>query len=88
MYDSSNMVRNSVTELLDVAPIDFFAGLSKQFLEAFPPGTFSDEQRAQALDVEFHWVTEKGNPAKLTGGVTVQATVRIIPISQRHSTCF
>jgi len=29
----------------------------------------------QALDVEFHWVTEHGQDGRLTAGATVKATV-------------
>jgi hypothetical protein len=32
----------------------------------------------QALDVEFHWVTEHGQDGMLTAGATVKATVRTV----------
>lgn len=35
----------------------------------------SEDLRKQALDFEFHWVTENGDPAKITSGATMQATV-------------
>ena len=62
------------TEILDIAPIDFLHSLSKKFINVFP---VSDELKAKALDVEFHWVTEKGDAAKLTAGISMNATVRI-----------
>ena len=61
------------TEILDVAPIDFLHGLNKKFGALLP---FSDELKAQLLDIEFHWVNEKGDTAKLTSGITMNATVR------------
>lgn len=60
------------TEILDVAPIDFLHALSKKFIQALP---LSDEVKAKALDMEFHWVTEKGEPASLTAGISLNATV-------------
>ncbi|KAJ4295071.1 hypothetical protein N0V90_007079 [Kalmusia sp. IMI 367209] len=59
------------TEILDVAPIDFLHGLNKKFAAVLP---ISDELKAKALDIEFHWVTEKGEPAKLTAGISLNAT--------------
>jgi hypothetical protein len=44
------------TEILDVAPIDLLHGIGKKFVEALP---LSDELKAKALDVNFHWITEK-----------------------------
>ena len=67
---------DSVTEILDIAPVDFLAGLSKQTVAELPKGVLPEEQREQALEIEFHWVNEKGGLAKLTGGLSVQATVR------------
>ena len=60
------------TEILDVAPIDFLHGLNKKFGSLLP---FSDELKAQLLDIEFHWVNEKGDTAKLTSGISMNATV-------------
>ncbi|KAK7192103.1 hypothetical protein DPSP01_009765 [Paraphaeosphaeria sporulosa] len=59
------------TEILDVAPIDFLHALSPKFIHAMP---ISDELKAKALDMEFHWVTEKGEPASLTAGISLNAT--------------
>jgi hypothetical protein len=60
------------TEILDVAPIDMLHGISKHFVNSLP---FSDELRAKALDMNFHWITEKGEPGKLTANITIEATV-------------
>ncbi|KAF2276814.1 uncharacterized protein EI97DRAFT_458146 [Westerdykella ornata] len=59
------------TEILDVAPIDFLHGISRRFITALP---VPDEIKAKALDIDFHWVTEKGGPAKLTSNITMEAT--------------
>ncbi|PVH92780.1 hypothetical protein DM02DRAFT_575272, partial [Periconia macrospinosa] len=59
------------TEILDVAPIDFLHGMSLKFINVLP---ISDELKAKALDIEFHWVTEKGEKAKLTAGISLNAT--------------
>ncbi|EXJ73530.1 uncharacterized protein A1O5_03291 [Cladophialophora psammophila CBS 110553] len=73
------ILMNAETEILDVAPIDLLHAVSKKFmrtLEQFVP----KEMAAQALDIEFHWVNETGNTARLTGGVSLQPT-------DKFSTC-
>lgn len=60
------------TEILDVAPIDFLHGITPKFVTAMP---IPDELKAKAIDIEFHWITETGNPAKLTSGISMNATV-------------
>ena len=60
------------TEILDVAPIDFLHGMSNKFLSALP---LSDELKAKSFDLNTHWITEKGTPAKLTANITLEATV-------------
>ena len=60
------------TEILDVAPIDLLHGFTKKFINILP---VSDDVKANALDIEFHWVTEKGEPAKMSANMTLQATV-------------
>jgi hypothetical protein len=67
--------QNSVTEILDVAPIDMFASLSKDFIHQFPSELVTDEMAKQALDVQFHWVTEHGQEGKLTAGAIIKPTV-------------
>ena len=46
----------------------------QDFLKDLP---FTDKIKAQALDIQFHWVNEAGGTASMTGGLTVQATVRV-----------
>ncbi|KAJ4356730.1 uncharacterized protein N0V89_004766 [Didymosphaeria variabile] len=59
------------TEILDVAPIDFLHSLSPKFINVMP---ISDELKAKAIDIDFHWVTEKGEAGKLTAGISLNAT--------------
>ncbi|KAK5047709.1 hypothetical protein LTR84_006374 [Exophiala bonariae] len=65
---------NSKTEILDVAPVDIFSGISKAFLPNLPGFMMSDKMRDEALDVEFFWVNESGDHAELTGGMSVKPT--------------
>jgi len=76
----SSSIRKSLlfsrkTEILDVAPIDIFNAISTKFVHNFE-AVLPDHLRAQALDFEFHWINEKGNPANLTAGAVVNPTVR------------
>ena len=68
----TNVHRTSETEILDVAPIDLLNGMSNRFIHDLP---LPDVIKAQALDVSFHWVSEEGETATLTGGLTIQCTV-------------
>jgi hypothetical protein len=68
------ILTNSRTEILDVAPIDIFCGMSKEIVGEFLPGFVTDDMARQALDIEFHWVTEHGQDGVLTAGATVKAT--------------
>jgi hypothetical protein len=61
-----------VTEILDVAPIDYLHGLSNAFVKDLP---IPEEIKAKSFDMNTHWITELGEPAKLTSGITMQATV-------------
>jgi hypothetical protein len=63
-------------EILYVAPMDMLHSISKQFANDMP---ISDELKAKMLDIEFHWVTEKARPAKLTAGITMKATASLVP---------
>ena len=60
------------TEILDVAPIDFLHGMSNKFISSLP---LPDELKAKSFDLNTHWITEKGTPAKLTADITLQASV-------------
>lgn len=68
----AGVILMGVTEILDVAPIDYLYGLSKHFVAALP---ISDELRAKAIDINFHWITENGVPGKLTSNMTIPVTV-------------
>jgi hypothetical protein len=65
----------SRTEVLDLAPIDLLNGMTKEFIGGFPSELVSDELKAKALDIEFHWVNETGKTALLTAGLNVDPTV-------------
>jgi len=52
-----------------------FSGLSKEFLHNFPEGLLTDKMRKEALDVEFYWVNETGEPARLSAGAIIKPTV-------------
>lgn len=69
---------HSITELLDVAPVDLFNCITKEFLADFPDEAITQEEKKKALDIQFHWVNEGGKPAKLSAGMTVLPTVGII----------
>lgn len=70
-----------VTEILDVAPVDIFHGLSKNFIDPLPDALVGQEHKAQAMDFQFHWVSEAGpsEHAKLTSGISLKPTVRPSP---------
>ena len=57
-----------------MAPIDMLSAMSKEFLKHLP--FLPEDLKAQALDIEFHWVNESGKTAKLTAGALIQPTVR------------
>lgn len=65
------------TELLDIAPIDFFNAITTKFTKFVPEQVMPDEMRKQSLDVQFHWVNETGNPAALTADMKVLPSVRV-----------
>ena len=62
----------SGTELLDVAPIDFFNGMSKHSVDKIP---VSDSLKAQGLDIEFHWISEYGKLTRLSVGGSMETIV-------------
>ncbi|KAK5743303.1 hypothetical protein LTR17_002781 [Elasticomyces elasticus] len=65
---------DSKTEILDVAPIDIFSSISNEFIHQFPPHLITDRMRKEALEVDFHWVTENGQDGRMTAGGTIKAT--------------
>ncbi|KAM5343996.1 hypothetical protein ACJ41O_012533 [Fusarium nematophilum] len=70
------ILMNGVTELLDVAPVDMIYGISKDFVAPFPDDLVAPSLKAEALDFEFHWVSEagKGAHSRLTGGISLLPT--------------
>lgn len=60
-----------------MAPIDIFNSITPRFVKNFPEDMISPEMRAQALDIELHWVNETGKEAHLTAGLHINPTVRI-----------
>ncbi|KAM4057556.1 DJ-1/PfpI family protein [Hirsutella rhossiliensis] len=65
-----------LTEVLDVGPVDLIHGISKPFVDLLPDSLISPEQKAQALDTQFHWVSETGKtqPSRLTSNMSLAAT--------------
>lgn len=61
--------------MLDIAPIDLLHGLTPDFIRNLP---IPEPVKAQAIDFDFHWITEAGKPANLSSGGTMQATVSIL----------
>lgn len=74
-----------MTEILDVAPIDLIAALSKKNIGLIPEFLLTDKMRDQLLDVELHWVTETGKDGKLTSGAMVKATVSFLLTADHDS---
>lgn len=66
-----------MTEVLDVAPIDFLTGISKQFADECPDELVPAELKVGAVDFEFHWVSETGpvENRRLTTGISLTPTV-------------
>lgn len=62
---------------MDVAPVDIFNGISKEFVEIMPPEMVTEEIRAQAIDFKFHWISEAGpgTLSPLTSGLRIEPTV-------------
>jgi putative intracellular protease/amidase len=72
----AGVILMGVTEILDVIPIDFLGCIGKDFIDMLQ---LPDEVKATSPEVNFHWVTEKGEPARMTGNMTIQATVTSLP---------
>jgi hypothetical protein len=49
--------------------------MSKEMID-LPDDFLSPSVKKQALDIQFHWVNETGDVAKMTEGLRVQPTVR------------
>jgi transcriptional regulator GlxA family with amidase domain len=64
------------TEILDVAPIDALSSISKKTLAEVPEELLPSAFTSQALDFEFHWVSEAGPSeiSRLTSGISLVPT--------------
>ncbi|KAL0937171.1 dj-1 family protein [Colletotrichum truncatum] len=71
------ILTKGITEMLDVAPFEFFAWTDKESLSFMQ---VSDKMKEDALDIELHWVTEDGQPAKM------KSRAQIIP-TDSFETC-
>ena len=49
--------------------------MNKDFIGDWPEEVMAQKYKDQALPIEFHWITEKGEPAQLTSGMRLLATV-------------
>lgn len=65
-----------VTELLDVGPVDLLSAISTSFVNHMPDHIMPPEFRIQAIDFDFHWVSETGKtPGLLSSNLSVVPTV-------------
>ena len=58
--------------MLDIAPFEFFAWVDKASLQYLG---LPQEMVDDGLDIELHWVTEDGGPARTRSGAVIQPTV-------------
>lgn len=69
-------VRISMTEILDVAPIDLLNGMTKSLLDSVSPEFIPADVKIKTLDIGFHWVSETGQGTScLTSGMSIVPTV-------------
>ncbi|PTB47333.1 hypothetical protein M431DRAFT_463272 [Trichoderma harzianum CBS 226.95] len=70
------ILMNGETEILDVAPVDMLHCFSKKFIETLPEEWVSEDVKAQALDLNFHWVSEVGSAkqSRLTSAISLVPT--------------
>jgi len=71
------ILMKGMTEILDVAPIDYLHGLTSEFIGDLPDEYLQPHYKQQTQDFQFHWVNETGETAKLTGGINLQPTVSL-----------
>ncbi|KAI1075218.1 class I glutamine amidotransferase-like protein [Whalleya microplaca] len=67
---------NAETEIMDVAPIDFLYGLSHSVVDGMPDEVCPPNFKAQAIDLQIHWVSEKGKAtnSQLTSRISLTPT--------------
>ncbi|KAK2055973.1 class I glutamine amidotransferase-like protein [Colletotrichum caudatum] len=65
------ILTKGVTELLDVAPFEFFSLIDKTACRMM---NFPKEMWKEGLDIELHWITEDGKPARMRSAALIQPT--------------
>ncbi|KAK1987697.1 class I glutamine amidotransferase-like protein [Colletotrichum cereale] len=65
------ILTQGVTEMLDVAPFEFFAWTDKTVCQML---NLPKEMWKDAFDVELHWITEDGKPARMKSAALMQPT--------------
>ncbi|OLN96642.1 Isonitrile hydratase 1 [Colletotrichum chlorophyti] len=65
------ILTNGVTEMLDVAPFEFFALTDEAACEMLK---LPKEMWKETIEIELHWVTEDGKPAKMRSAAHIQPT--------------
>ncbi|GKT42794.1 uncharacterized protein ColSpa_02975 [Colletotrichum spaethianum] len=65
------ILTKGVTEMIDVAPFEFFALVDKSACEML---NLPREMWKDAIDVELHWVTEDGKPVRMKSAAHIQPT--------------
>ncbi|EFY85264.1 hypothetical protein J3458_013370 [Metarhizium acridum] len=58
-----------IVELIDVAPMDQIHEISHHFVDPLPPSVVIEDLKPQALNTEYHWVSEAG-PGTLVNGTS------------------
>ncbi|UKZ75801.1 hypothetical protein TrVFT333_003495 [Trichoderma virens FT-333] len=68
-------VGSSVTEMLDVGPVDLLSAISSSLMKHMPDEIIPPEFKNQAIDFDFHWVSESGKtPSLLSSNLSVIPT--------------
>ncbi|KXH62101.1 hypothetical protein CSAL01_09825 [Colletotrichum salicis] len=65
------ILTKGVTEMLDVAPFEFFAWTDKASRQML---NLPQEMREDNLEFELHWITEDGKPAQMKSRAQIQPT--------------
>ncbi|RYP79671.1 hypothetical protein DL769_002828 [Monosporascus sp. CRB-8-3] len=69
------ILSNALNETLDVASVDALHGMSKEWTKSVPDEVLPPHLKAQAFDIEIHWVSETGKAlARLTSGINLIPT--------------
>ncbi|KPM35811.1 hypothetical protein AK830_g10748 [Neonectria ditissima] len=70
------ILMNSVTEVLDVAPVDALHSLDTEFVNTLPDEGVPPHFKAQSLAIEIHWISQDGpeKHSRLTSGMSILPT--------------